>query len=315
MNTKQAAPIDSIACVNSGYFRYALMRHRATWVAAGLLLRSADAHAEQAAPGTAPAPAPIAVSMPSPLDRLGADLAETFTGTNLLWSGGSLVATGLMAFSGADHAIRVGVQRDLSAPVLANGALYAGYVLPAVVGAALYAAGGLAHDQSAAGAGSAVLQSLGITVVATGLLKLAAGRTFPLNGGDPNAPDRLDHPEYARQFRPFQSVWPLTAWPSGHASTSVCVASALTAYYPDKLWVPFIGYSLALLIGFGMIDGDYHWASDVVAGGLMGHAIGYSIGTAFRRRAQRASQATPSSPTLVPVLTPTYGGVAAIASW
>ena len=40
----------------------------------------------------------------------------------------------------------------------------------------------------------------------------------------------------------------------------------------------------ALAVGFGMIEGDYHWLSDVVAGGLMGHVIGWVIGRAFRKR-------------------------------
>src|SRR5579864_8722408 len=257
-----------------------------------------------------PSSVPAVRSIPTPLDGLGEDLRDAFTGTNLFWYGGALAATGVMAPSGADHAIRVGVQRDLVSPALADGAFYAGYLLPAVVAPVLYVTGLWMHDPETAGAGSAALQALAVTVVATGFLKLAAGRAYPLNGGDPNAPDRLDHPEYARIFRPFQTVWPLPAWPSGHASTTVCLAAALTAYYPKNIWIPIIGYSIALLIGFGMVDGDTHWASDVVAGALLGHAIGYSVGSAFRRRARGAKDGGGLHPTLVPVLSPTYGGVA-----
>jgi membrane-associated phospholipid phosphatase len=279
------------------------------------LLCSGSARAEDASSNAALPSATAAAKTPTPVDGLGADLRDAFTGANLLWYGGAIAATGIMAFSGADHAIRVGVQRDLSSPVLSEGAFYTGYLLPAVLGSALYGTGLLARDSETAGAGSAVLQALGITVVATGLLKLAAGRPYPLNDGDPHAPDRLDHPEYARLFRPFQTVWPLPSWPSGHASTTVCLAAALTAYYPEKLWIPIVGYSLALLVGFGMIDGDTHWASDVVAGSLLGQAIGYSVGTAFRRRSQGAKDRNSSGPMLVPVLSPTFDGVAGIATW
>ena len=39
---------------------------------------------------------------------------------------------------------------------------------------------------------------------------------------------------------------------------------------PDEIWLPIIGYPFALAIGVGMIEGDFHWLSDIVAGGLIG---------------------------------------------
>ena len=39
----------------------------------------------------------------------------------------------------------------------------------------------------------------------------------------------------------------------------------------------------AAAIGIGMIEGDYHWASDVVAGALLGQVIGWTVGSHFRR--------------------------------
>jgi membrane-associated phospholipid phosphatase len=262
----------------------------------------------------APAPATPSSSMPTPLDGLGVDIVEAFTGVNLFFYGGAAAATGVMAFGGVDHAIRTGVQRDLASAAYADTAFYAGYILPATLAPALYLVGLAVRDPATAGAGSAVLQALGLTLVATGVLKVGTGRPYPLHGGDPNAPDRLDHPEYAREFRPFQVIWPVPAWPSGHTSATVSVAAALTAYYPGRLWIPLLAYPIAALIGFGMIDGDRHWASDVVAGGLLGHAIGYSVGSAFRRRAQ-TGEPHPDGVALVPVVAPTYCGAMASAAW
>jgi membrane-associated phospholipid phosphatase len=253
--------------------------------------------------------------MPTPIDGLAADLLEAFTGANLLWYGGAVAATGAMAFSDADQAIRVGVQRNLVAPSYADAAFYAGYALPATVAPAIYLVGLVVHDQRTAGAGSAALQALATALLATGALKIAIGRPYPLQGGDPNAPDHLDHPEYARQFRPFQAFWPLQSWPSGHTSATVSIAAALTAYYPDQPWVPLVGYPLGLLIGVGMVDGDRHWASDVLAGGLIGHAIGYSIGGAFRRRTQSVGVRQTGSLEVVPIATSSYFGLAAIGPW
>jgi membrane-associated phospholipid phosphatase len=172
------------------------------------------------------------------------------------------------------------------------------------------------RDKDTAAAGSAAVQALGITLVATSVLKLGVGRPYPLNGGDPNAPDRLDHPEYARQFRPFGSLWPLPAWPSGHTSATTAVAAALTAYYPERLWIPLVGYSIALAIGFGLIDGDRHWTSDVIAGALVGHAIGYSVGSAFRRRSRSERDGRRDGGVqLLPIVGPGLCGAAASAAW
>jgi membrane-associated phospholipid phosphatase len=255
--------------------------------------------------------------MPTPLDGLGLDLASAFTGWNLLWYGGAVAATAAMSPTGLDHAIRVGVQRELVVAALADSANYAGYLLPIATAPALYVAGLVAHDPITAGAGSAALQSLGTALVATGVLKISVGRVYPLNGGDPNAPDRLNHPEFAHTFRPFQSVtWPFPAWPSGHTSSTVSVAAALAAYYPEELWVPLVGYPLAVAIGFGMVDGDRHWASDVIAGGLIGQGIGYSVGRAFYQRVRQGGQAHSGATVIVvPVATGEYQGVAMSCAW
>jgi membrane-associated phospholipid phosphatase len=286
----------------------------AAYLGVAFTLSSGAARAESVTPPPAPSQRASA-SMPSPFDGLGADLVGAFTGTNLLFYGGAVAATGLMAFSGADHAVRAGVQRNLVVPAYADSAFFAGYILPATVAPAIYLAGLAVHDPDVAGAGSAVLQALGVTLVATGVFKIATGRPYPLHGGDPNAPDRLDHPEYAREFRPFQTFWPLPALPSGHTSAMTSIAAALTAYYPDRVWIPLLGYPLALLVGFGMLDGDRHWASDVVAGGLLGHAIGHSVGSAFRRRARADSAEERGGLKVAPIVAPSYCGVAAGGLW
>jgi membrane-associated phospholipid phosphatase len=252
--------------------------------------------------------------MPTPVDALGADVLDALTGPNLLLFGGAVAATDVMAFGGADHAIRVSVQQRLVAPAYADGSLYAGYIVPALVAPGVYLTGLAIGDATAAGAGSAAVQALAVTVIATAILKVGVGRGYPLAGGDPRAPDRLDHPEYARQFRPFQTLWPLPAWPSGHATGTVSVAAALSAYYPDQLWIPCLGYPVALAIGFGLVDGDRHWASDVVAGALIGHAIGYATGRAFRRRLLGLAGGR-AEPTLVPVLGTGTVGLAVSGPW
>ncbi len=257
------------------------------------------------APPTTTAPLPpalVAGRLPAPWDSLGDDLVDAFTGTNLLFYGGAVGVTGAMAFGGADHAIRVAVQRNLVVPGFGDTAFYAGYLLPAVVAPAVYLVSLAIRDPELAAAGSAAIQALAIELLATSMLKVGVGRPYPLNGGDPRAPDCLDHPEYAREFRPFSSLWPLPAWPSGHTSAATAVAAALTASYPRRPWIALVSYSVALAIGLGLISGDRHWTSDVVAGALIGHAIGYSVGSAFHRRARAASGDPFGSVQLLPLV-------------
>jgi membrane-associated phospholipid phosphatase len=241
--------------------------------------------------------------IPTPVDGLGEDVARAFTGPSLLFYGGAVVATGAMAFGGADQAIRTGLQRSTDWPVYGDVAVLAGYILPAALAPTLYVVGLAADHRGLAGAGSAALQALAVTVVATGALKLAVGRTYPADGGDATA------------FYPFQrlDLPVLPSWPSGHTSACISVAASLTAYYPDQIWIPLVGYPLGLAIGFGLIEGDHHWASDVVAGALIGHAIGYSIGKSFRARVGGAGRTT-TDITLVPMAGGVYG-LALVGGW
>jgi membrane-associated phospholipid phosphatase len=282
------------------------MRRELGFAAAALTLLASpvDASADDAS-----LPPPPAVVMPTPFDRLGPNLVDAFTGWNLVYYGGAVAASGTMAFSGADHEIRVFTQRHLQAKALADTALYAGYILPIVVAPGIYVIGLAANDRVVTGAASAALQALAVTSATTVLLKWGIGRPFPTNGGDPNDPERLTHSEYARQLHPFNFKGDY-AWPSGHVSSTISIAAALTGYYPDHLWIPLVGYPLALLIGAALVDGDRHWTSDLVAGALIGHAIGYSIGRNFRRMVREGKTADGSvlgSLTLRPLAGATYG--------
>jgi hypothetical protein len=65
------------------------------------------------------------------------------------------------------------------------------------------------------------------------------------------------------------------AWPSGHTSSSFCVASVLDEFYGPKVGIP--AYLLAGFVGYRMMDSGDHWASDVLFGGVLGYVIGHAI--------------------------------------
>lgn len=219
---------------------------------------------------------------PTPLDNLGPNVADAFTGTNLVYYGGAIASTGILVWSGGDHAIRRAFQLHLRSDTYGDSAYYTGYVAPVIIAPGIYVLGLALRDRTLAGAGAATTQALAVTLLATGILKVGTGRVFPNNGGDPKDPRRLDHDEYARDWAPF-GLAGRYAWPSGHTSSTVSIAAALSAYYDDVPWMPFVTYPIALAVGIGMLDGDHHWASDVLAGGLIGQAVGWTIGRNFRR--------------------------------
>ena len=65
-----------------------------------------------------------------------------------------------------------------------------------------------------------------------------------------------------------------TSFPSGHAIQVWSTASLLSHEYKHKPVVPIIAYSLASIVSASRIAAQKHFASDVVAGGVMGWFIG-----------------------------------------
>jgi membrane-associated phospholipid phosphatase len=253
-----------------------------------------------------------ATAMPSPLDAAGDDALRAAGGWQWLYLAGAVVATAAMSPSGADHAIRVGVQEHARFPAWGDAAYYGGYVLPVVVPASIYVAGLVARDHDVAGAGSAAIQALAFTELVTVVFKVGTGRPFPTHGGDPNAPDRLEHPEYAHEWAPF-SFGGRYAWPSGHTAAAVSVAAALTAYSENPWLVGSIAYPVAGAIAFGMLTGDRHWASDVVAGALIAQGIGWSVGKSFAARVRPTALTDRVS--IVPVVSSGVQGIAVIGAF
>lgn len=258
------------------------------------------------------ASAGVAPTLPGPLDGLEDHLSRAFGGWNVALHSLSVASTVALSASGGDHALRVAFQGRLAWRAGGDLAVTAGFVLPPLVPGFLWGAGLVTGDASFASAGSAALQALSVTLVTTAILKVGTGRPFPLQGGDPRAPDRLEHPEYAREWEPF-SFRGRYAWPSGHTAAAFSVASALSAH-ADSVVVPVIAYPLAVGIGAGMLVGDHHWASDVLAGALLGHTIGWSVGTGFHTRRSAARGGDGAAVRLVPFPAP-GPGLALTGAW
>jgi membrane-associated phospholipid phosphatase len=128
-----------------------------------------------------------------------------------------------------------------------------------------YMSGAWAHSEKAKFVGVAGTEAAvagGLAVIA---IKLMAGRNRPYTGSD------------ADTFHFFRgSNTGHSSFPSGHTTTAFAMASVVADEY-DNFWADFFSYGLAATVGFGRMYQDKHWASDVVAGAILGTTIGKAV--------------------------------------
>jgi|SRR6185312_2857509 len=104
-------------------------------------------------------------------------------------------------------------------------------------------------------------KSIVISGVTTTLVKYVAERHRPYQDNPPN-PENWDGP-----MGNFFHV----SFPSGHTTVAFSLATMVAQEYPKPLIIPILAYSFATCTALGRINGNFHWASDV----LMGASIGY----------------------------------------
>jgi membrane-associated phospholipid phosphatase len=240
-----------------------------------------------------------------PWERLGANLGSIYGWPNVLFQLSAAAVTPPLMLA-ADEPVQVYFQvHDPLGGAFVTGALTVGGGMPIVVPAALYLTGLAAGESELASAGSAAIQAVVVQFVAVNALKWLSDRAGPFPNGDPKRRrftsglfrDSLRADDF--DFNPFDLHGGLR-WPSGHTASNVALVSALYGFYPDQLWIALVGYPYALAVGIGMVEGDYHWLSDVVAGALIGHIIGWVIGKQMRatyeQRARRTRRSTRAEP-------------------
>ena len=130
------------------------------------------------------------------------------------------------------------------------------------VSALLIGAGYLSHNQNILGAGRDSLEAeFWAAGVVTPLIKYAAGRARP----------NAEMGTY--RFHPLSTH---DSFPSGHATNAFAAATAIAGHY-DNWIVPTIVYTVATSVAMSRVNDPVHWPSDVVAGALIGRAVGRGI--------------------------------------
>lgn len=101
---------------------------------------------------------------------------------------------------------------------------------------------------------------------------------------------------------------PLTAndsFPSGHATQAFAMAAVLSARTQDP-WIGYCAYGAAGLVALARIQTRDHFASDVVAGGMIGTVIGRTVAKLDQANRSRVGKAQIS---VMPALAPRFQGV------
>jgi hypothetical protein len=137
------------------------------------------------------------------------------------------------------------------------GAVYSFAVL------ALFEGYGLVTDSPKAKA--VAFDGLAASFIASGIvapvLKYTVGRVRP------------NSTESTFQFEPFSGNY---SFPSGHTTQAFAIASVIAAHY-DAWWIKTIAYGTATAVGYSRIQQNQHFASDVMAGALIGYTVGRTV--------------------------------------
>jgi membrane-associated phospholipid phosphatase len=96
----------------------------------------------------------------------------------------------------------------------------------------------------------------------------------------PDASNPSDAGYWGGPFDGFQH----NSFPSGHTTVAFAAATALSTYYNDKFWVGLTSYSLATVVGISRIYSNDHWASDVLAGAVLGYSIGKLVANKTKKQ-------------------------------
>jgi membrane-associated phospholipid phosphatase len=100
-------------------------------------------------------------------------------------------------------------------------------------------------------------------------LKFVFGRTWPETWVR-NNPSFIQDGVYG--FNPFHGGPGFASFPSGHATAICAVMSVLWICYPRFRSL----YAVAIVVvAIGLIGADFHFLSDVIAGGFLGTSIGW----------------------------------------
>ena len=130
---------------------------------------------------------------------------------------------------------------------------------------------------------ASALASISVIVAETikGGLKFVFGRLWP-DTWVQNNPSFIHDGAYGFNF--FHGGPGYASFPSGHTTVTCALISVLWILYP--YWRPFYA-AIVLAVAVGLIGANYHFLSDVIAGGFLGTSTGWMTVAIWRERQYR----------------------------
>lgn len=235
----------------------------------------------QAASGTIKTePGQILPAKPAQPDRITVGyVTDYFTDTGRIlssppkWDGTDWLKAGLVigvtsGLLAADAYIRDLAQRNQSqvgdrAAALGNALGNPLYTLPPL--GLFYLYGHFNDDPKARRASLLAVESLAISGVFNGTVKLTVQRARPHSG---ETPTTWNGPSLKTSN---------TSFPSFHTTTAFSIATVFAEEYESNPIVPPVAYGLATLTALVRIYDNKHWASDVFFGAAIGYFVGKSV--------------------------------------
>ncbi|MDR2376986.1 MAG: phosphatase PAP2 family protein [Treponema sp.] len=189
------------------------------------------------------------------------------------------LAAGLLIETGLDWKWRNIAYTNTWLAEFGKPGFYISYIVPETVPLIMYTAGRILKDKKLQLAGLALTQSLFLTLAVQVSLKVITGRAKPgiIDEFDHIRSSRTDN--FSGEFDWFNMNF-IDGWPSGHTANAFAAAATLGELYPENRLLKAAVYSYAAVIGFGLTL-NVHWASEILAGALIGYAIGKTVGRSF----------------------------------
>lgn len=181
---------------------------------------------------------------------------------------------------------QVGGTKILKAPRNLTSAFYMlgeGWVGLAI-GGGIWISGKVNGDNRAKQTASDLFEGFLASAVTTQLIKRTTGRESPFAATRPGG-----RWQPFPSFKDYQTNTPTyDAFPSGHLTTMITYTTILADNYPEKKWIRPLGYALASLTSWAMINTEVHWAGDYPLAFAIGYVQGKVITSKHFKKKKKA---------------------------
>lgn len=135
-----------------------------------------------------------------------------------------------------------------------------------------------------------IANSVVLTYFIKDQLKLVFGRYWPQTWTHGN-PSLIDNNAYGFNFLHSGSWY--QSFPSGHSALTFAAAAAIWITFPRCRWLAVL---LTLFTVIGQLSMNYHFVSDVIAGGLLGTLIAYCTARIMNKESLSQAALVKTSP-------------------